>query len=265
MLLGVLYPSKAAWSCLPPIPAGNSCPCWVCNLLVPILGAQIPKTSQLFLNSQGFWATPPRGDCRENLLSHKGSGTAPRMWSHRVTSCKNHHVGKRSLNTRMPLGFFSSHFPRAGLRFPCWWSLHWIIWGHFPHQYQIFHPTSALSCSRINPSPTASLGSNVRAPKFISGKIFFFLFQEKSALCQAHPPPPARCNIWGTALLKAAFLGQNTQSVGYFGFFLWGQLGTGNRIFKKPSPNVHMDVMDPMWSKEHKENRGKSSEGEQRM
>lgn len=50
-----------------------------------------------------------------------------------------------------------------------------------------------------------------------SSKIFI---SEKIFIVSGHPSPPPRCNIWGTAPLKAEFLGQNTQSEGYFGF--WG-------------------------------------------
>lgn len=164
-------------------------------------------------------------------------------------------------------GIFPSHFPRGGLMFSCWCRFHWIIWGRFPHEYQIFHYKSALSCSVINPSPTASLGSNMRAPKS--------LFQEKSALCQAPPSPPARCNIWGTAPLKAEFLGQNTQSEGYFGFVgVFFVKPTWNRKFnfKKAQPKCACVIfqgsdgwLNFMWSKAYKENRGISSAGEQRV
>lgn len=141
-------------------------------------------------------------------------------------------------------GIFPSHFPRDGLMFPCWCRFHWIIWGRFPHEYQIFHYKSALSCSVINPSPTASLGSNMRAPKS--------LFQEKSALCQAPPLSTSKVQYLGDSTFKSWIFGTKYTEWRLFWvcwvFFLWSQLGTGNSILKKPNPNVHVwffkDLMD---------------------
>lgn len=89
--------------------AGNSWP-------VPLESAratfreQLSKTSQLFPNSLGFGqllsvVISVKTFYPKNLLSLKGSGTAPQLWSQMMTSCKNHHVGMRSESTRMPLGF----------------------------------------------------------------------------------------------------------------------------------------------------------------
>lgn len=90
------------------------------------------------------------------------------------------------------------------------------------------------------------------------------------------PSPPARCNIWGTAPLKAEFLGQNTQSEDYFGFvgLVFFVKPTWNRKFnfKKAQPKCARVIfqgsdgwLNFMWSKAYKENRGISSAGEQRV
>lgn len=165
---------------------GSCHSCWnSCCKFLPMLplasaGAtfreQLPETSQIFINSQGFGQLLSVVIPGKTFDPRKVSGTAAQMWSHMVTSWKNHQVGMRSVNARMPLGFFLLIF-------------HVLVWYSravvFPLNYlrsfssvisDFFHHKSALSCSIISPSPTASLGSNVRAPKS--------LFQAKSALCQ---------------------------------------------------------------------------------